>query len=410
MWENIILSIRKKFVEIIFSTYFRIFFLLAGFTGLVILRQSVEKFGISIGYLYLILISLAGFWFGIKGGMTTALIASSITLLEMNMFQYWPGRDLAMQGILFRFLAYFIGGLTVGYFSGVEKNLKERLRALVWEDELTGCVNFRWSMQLLENEIDRCRRYRKELTIIMMDIDHFKEMNDRYGHLVGSDILASFASVVRNNVRKIDIVSRYGGDEFLVILPEVGVTQALVVLERIKAKLSQTKVTPLHSKEKIELSIKFSAGVAAYPYNGNDVKELIGIADDVLYKAKREGKDQIAVERRRCVRLRPLTDLKIEVAEEYVEDKEKFIEIANISKRGMLLLFPNDIPREEFLCRIHFPEQDLPSEFTCRIAHKNKSDEDLYRVGVYFVDTPLDFQNRLLNYVESPKAVHLSVN
>jgi hypothetical protein len=76
----------------------------------------------------------------------------------------------------------------------------------------------------------------------------------------------------------------------------------------------------------------------------------------------------------------------------------------------MLLLFPNDIAREQFLCRIHFPEQESPFEFTCRIAHKEKSGEDSYRVGVYFVDTPLDFQNRLSNYVESPKAVHLSLN
>ena len=80
------------------------------------------------------------------------------------------------------------------------------------------------------------------------------------------------------------------------------------------------------------------------------------------------------------------------------EPKTKSLEVSNISQQGMLLLFPHDIHNEEFLCRIHFPGDKLPSEFICRVAHKNKAEDDVYRLGVYFVDVPTDIQKKITDY------------
>ena len=246
---------------------------------------SNASVGISLGYLYVLLISLGGFWFSLKGGIITALIASSIFLLEINLSQGWNYRNAVIEGMAFRVFVYLANGIIIGYLSAIDKKLQERLGSLASDDELTGCLNYRATMRYLENEIERCKRYKKELTIMMIDIDHFKKINDTYGHLVGNDVLIGFANVVKNNVRTIDIVGRYGGEEFLVILPEVKIEQALVVLKRIRHRLLHTKITSSRLKESIEISLKFSAGVASFPLNGTSVKDLLAIADNVLYKA-----------------------------------------------------------------------------------------------------------------------------
>ena len=166
------------------------------------------------------------------------------------------------------------------------KKLEEKLKTLASRDELTGCVNFRSTMELLEHEISRSKRYQKKFSIIMIDIDHFKRINDEYGHLAGNDALVAFANVVKNSVRIIDTVCRYGGDEFIVVLPESDPQHALLVLERIRNNLEQTKITSPYSEKEKEFTLKFSAGIAFFPHNAKDLKELIWVADSALRQAK----------------------------------------------------------------------------------------------------------------------------
>jgi diguanylate cyclase (GGDEF)-like protein len=400
-----ILAIKERFSGLTSSTKFRLFSLLLGFVLLIIIRKIIGAFGLSLGYLYVTLISLSGFWFGIRGGLTAATIASLIFLFELNIFKYWAFRDIVVKGIFLRFSVYLLAGIIVGYLAGVEKRLRQKLRSLAYQDELTGCVNFRWTMRFLENEIARSKRYNKEMTIIMADIDHFKKINDTYGHLVGNDVLKTFAEVIKSNVRGVDIVGRYGGEEFLIVLPEASPNQALVAMERIRSKLSQIKITSSHLKEDTEFSIKFSAGIASFPQNGTDIKDLIGVADNALYEAKRRGRDCIVIERRRWVRLKPVLDLKIEIAEYSGEEGLQAMEVANISCQGVLLLFPRDVPSQECLCRIYFPQEHLPSEFRCKVIHKKRSNKQLYRVGVYFVDIPTDIQKKIAISTSSPAGV-----
>ncbi len=169
------------------------------------------------------------------------------------------------------------------------REVDERLKTLASHDELTGCLNFRSTMELLEKEIARAQRYQKQFSIAMIDIDDFKSMNDALGHQAGNDILVAFANCIKNNLRNIDSVGRYGGDEFLVILPETDPQYVLVVLERIRNSIKQTNIT---SDNVREVALTFSAGIAGFPRHADDINGLIRVADNALSQAKKDGKDR----------------------------------------------------------------------------------------------------------------------
>ena len=285
------------------------------------------------------------------------------------------------------------------------KEAEEKLKILARHDELTGCVNFRSIMELLENEIARSKRYKKKFSIIMIDLDQLKTINDEYGHMAGNDALAAFANVVKNSVRSIDIVGRYGGDEFIAVLPETDSQDALVVLDRIRNDLKQTKITSPHVESAKEIILQFSAGVAAFPHNGEDLKELLWVADNALRQAKREGKNRAVLERRRFIRVNPVSDTRIEIVDPSSRRDAETFKIANISKEGMLLLSTQDISDEELICRIHRPKGGSPFELTLKVKHKSKSESELYRIGVYFPEMPEDLNQKLSNCMESSEEV-----
>ncbi|MDD5692232.1 MAG: diguanylate cyclase [Candidatus Omnitrophica bacterium] len=398
------ISVPEKLAGITLSTYFRLGLIAAGFICLMVLRQTSGTFGVSFGYVYIVLISLAGFWFGLKGGIITAVCAGVIFLIEIQVHPSWPARDLVLRGAAFRLIVYLACGFILGYVSELQKKLSREIEYSAYHDKLTGCVNYTWIVEFLEKEIARSRRFIKEFSIILIDIDHFKSINDTYGHLVGNDALAAFAGVIKDNLRSMDIVGRYGGEEFLVILPELGSGGALIVLERIKRKLSEAKITSRHLKEGITISLQFSAGISSFPYNANNARDLIKLADDVLYQAKAKGRDRILVERRRCIRLKPAKGLRIEMSRLSDKEKLKIKDIENISERGILLLFPQDVPDKEFLCRISLPGQEFTPEFTCKVAHKSKAEDGTYRVGVYFVDMPTYTRGTLFHFVREEES------
>ncbi|MBN2483573.1 MAG: diguanylate cyclase [Candidatus Omnitrophica bacterium] len=371
---------------------FRIFFLILGCIVLIVIRRTTGAFGFSLGYIYITLISLAGFWFGIWGGILAATVASLILIFEINIFRYWLFRDLVIVGILVRFLAYYGSGISLGLLSVMDKRLRERLKNLAYYDELTACVNFRWTMQLLENEISRSKRYAKEFTVVMIDLDFFKKINDSYGHMVGNDVLASFADIIKSVIRTADIVGRYGGEEFLLILPEANLQQALIVVERIKTKVAQSKLYSkyLHTTQE-GLQVKFSAGVASYPCNGGTSAALISVVDNALYQAKRRGRDRIFIERRRWIRAQGVAGLNIEIVDEIGLKKDKPVKIVNISGHGALLCVPNEVTVDTFLCRLSLPAHDDRWEVNCRVIHRHTQQNEYY-LGIFFSDIPESLQ------------------
>ena len=143
---------------------------------------------------------------------------------------------------------------------------------------------------MLENEIKRSSRYNHEMTLLMMDIDNFKSINDTYGHPVGDQVLREIANCIQQTVRKIDIASRYGGEEFTVILPETCINDAKIIAERIRKNISKIKI---NVKDDIFICPTVSIGMSEYPSCALDEQTLIELADVALYNSKNNGKNCI---------------------------------------------------------------------------------------------------------------------
>ena len=168
--------------------------------------------------------------------------------------------------------------------------VQEGLQSLAFTDALTGLANYRYFRAELEEEVKRAARYRHPLSLIMIDLDLFKSVNDRYGHQVGDSALRWLAGLIRDNVREADFPARYGGEEFVVICSEALGEEALVVAERIRAAVAEAPFR-MESGERIPLSV--SVGVASHLEAGLRDADLIRSADDALYTAKRSGRNRV---------------------------------------------------------------------------------------------------------------------
>jgi len=169
----------------------------------------------------------------------------------------------------------------------------EYYRKLSNIDDLTGIHNYRFFKEMLKHEIERHSRYNRPLSLLMIDIDNFKEVNDNYGHLVGDQVLKQTAHLLKKSIRSCDIVSRYGGEEFAVILPEILPDEALKVGERI------VQTIPCHdfkvADTNIGKEISVTVGLASFPKDADNAKLLIENSDKALYLGKQAGKNQVFV-------------------------------------------------------------------------------------------------------------------
>ncbi|MBA3514016.1 MAG: sensor domain-containing diguanylate cyclase [Pyrinomonadaceae bacterium] len=155
-------------------------------------------------------------------------------------------------------------------------------------DDLTKLHNARYLRQFLLNEIRRARRYGSSVTALFLDLDNFKQVNDVHGHLVGSHVLMEMAGAILGSVRDTDALARYGGDEFVIVLPDTGVDLAGVVAERIREKISQYTFT---GGRRLKLSLTASFGGATFPIHASSPQQLIACADTAMYEAKAAGKN-----------------------------------------------------------------------------------------------------------------------
>lgn len=172
------------------------------------------------------------------------------------------------------------------------RRAKEKLSSLAVQDELTGLYNFRYLHSRLEEEFKRSERYKEPLACLMIDLDDFKLINDSLGHDVGDLVLAEVGERLRASVREVDVAARYGGDEFLLILPSTNFSGAVTVADRVWHALSRRSFAAGAKQLKVTASV----GVALYPGKDIDSKEsLLKAADDALYGAKQAGRDGIGV-------------------------------------------------------------------------------------------------------------------
>ena len=169
---------------------------------------------------------------------------------------------------------------------------KERLARLAVMDELTGLYNVRYLHQRLTEEWKRAERHREPLSVAMLDVDHFKQVNDRYGHDAGDAVLREVGVRLKSSVREMDVVTRYGGEEFAIILPTTHLAGALVVAQRVGHAIADRAFDVGGQSIRITASI----GLALFPSRGVSTKEtLLRSADRALYRAKSEGRDRICV-------------------------------------------------------------------------------------------------------------------
>jgi len=169
--------------------------------------------------------------------------------------------------------------------------LYETIQKLAIIDGLTSVYMRRHFLERVEEELKRSEYHKLNMSFLLIDIDHFKVCNDRYGHLVGDAVLKELAHILKRNVREIDIICRYGGEEFLIALPDTAKKGALMVAERIRVTVEEAA---FHAYEESP-QVTVSTGVSSYPQNGKRIEELIEAADKALYKAKHTGRNKVCV-------------------------------------------------------------------------------------------------------------------
>lgn len=169
--------------------------------------------------------------------------------------------------------------------------LHEQTQALACTDGLTGLYNHRQFKLLFKEEVARSLRYNKKLGLIMLDIDDFKNFNDSYGHPNGDRVLGVISDILKNTFRECDISFRYGGEEFIVMLPETGITSALHAANRIAEAVRSESARQLI--DICDHGVTVSVGVAAFPRDAENEAELLKVVDNMLYKAKDSGKDRV---------------------------------------------------------------------------------------------------------------------
>jgi diguanylate cyclase (GGDEF)-like protein len=285
------------------------------------------------------------------------------------------------------------------YFFNLERELTnpKAVEIAAWEamersavtDGLTGLFNRPYFHSSLKVEAKRSRRYDLNFSLVMLDLDNFKQVNDQHGHVVGDEALATVSELIRQNVREIDVPCRYGGEEFALILPETDRAGAFIVTERIRADVESVFRQRSFNDRTVALTV--SGGLAVYPSDSLSEEELLVRADQALYLSKHQGKNRVTVhpaEKRRSVRFDARKELMLLPGSQPGGDRQPTIATKNLSRNGALVesQVPLSVGSDLLLC---FKSRQPSRDYTLRgkvvrLQEVKHDDGRRYNVGIAF--------------------------
>lgn len=297
------------------------------------------------------------------------------------------------------------------YFCSIQKSLKNPMvvEIHIFEDTLknikfdylTGLYTRLYFDESLEREVARAKRYDTELSLLFFDLDDFKKVNDTYGHDAGDYVLQTVAESIRTEIRSEDIAARYGGEEIIVIMPETGKVEGLILGERIRRKIANMPF--VFNDRKISQTI--SGGITSFPIDMGSAADLVKFADTALYQAKAEGKNTItsySKNRRRYVRVDFMAEIEVrEINFDEVKKKMR-VNAIDISQTG--LLFESNSPfsiGSNLQLHLPFETFDVTSHVFGTVVRVELLDSSKYDIGVSFLEIDETSKNDIFKYLLS---------
>ncbi len=214
--------------------------------------------------------------------LTSHSTAMGVLAAESNDENRFHDRDIQMLSIVARSAALALENA----------GLHRRTEELTINDELTETFNYRYFVQKLQEEKRRAARYNLPLSLIMVDIDWFKKLNDSYGHEIGNLVIKRLSEIIKKCIRDVDVFCRYGGEEFVIILPQTPQVEATQIAERIRQQIEKAVID---AGKPGKLKVTVSVGLTSYPENGKSQDDLLAVADQALYRAKGEGRNLVCI-------------------------------------------------------------------------------------------------------------------
>jgi len=259
-----------------------VFLLALALSGAIAFLDYITKEDISAYVFYSLPIFIAA-WYGGKLAGVTIGILSAIAWLIIDLFENAIPYNAHMFWNFFVRLVFFS---CIAYLMNALQSTLEREKSLARRDDLTGVANRRTFFDLGNQEIQRAQRYPHSFTVVFLDLDNFKAINDCLGHRIGDSLLRAVAETLESNTRSTDLVARLGGDEFVMLLTETGPEEALVVVEKLRDLLIQTMKSN-------QWEVTFSIGVTTYLTPPISVDEMLANPDRLMYQAKQSGKNAL---------------------------------------------------------------------------------------------------------------------
>jgi diguanylate cyclase (GGDEF)-like protein len=279
----------------------------------------------------------------------------------------------------------------------IEIHLFEKAARSSTFDSLTGLLNRNAFDEALNREVSRAKRHDSNLTLLFMDIDDFKLVNDTMGHLAGDEVLKKVAQVVMSEKRSEDIASRYGGEEITILLPETGKADGWLIGERIRKKIEEIEV----SYEGKGIKITLSGGIASFPIDAGDDKTLLKNADLAMYRAKGFGKNNISLfsmDKRKNIRVDYSTS--VEIQELGIHDKKVLTAITKSLSIGGILLeskYPLDVDSKIQINIALDPKNPLLVIGT--VVQAKEIGPESFEISVSFIDSDKILKNEITSYL-----------